>query len=270
MNPLNLIIQPSTVYHFAELLSKPFNQYSAYTAGLIDNNGQITKKNGSMDGLEYIAIRIKTFLKDLMPGSTKFFLQNLSGTLKLFNEELNQMGIDRNSANMVLECYLLETTKGNISYLDYLLEEAQIRYITEDMTAGAAGGMATPAHSDLQGGIGGIDRPMKLLMLRRKKKNLKRRKSTRIIEQSMEAPQQKANPYLPIQVDPLYYDELTRSLAPGGELDFGEITTPELKNYLNRLGQRSKNKTVYVVGNNTQPPMRLNLNRSRKSSKKPS
>ena len=76
MNPLNLIIQPSTVYHFAELLNKPFNQYAAYTSGLIDNNGQITKKNGSMDGLEYIAIRVKSFLKDLMPGSTKFFLQN--------------------------------------------------------------------------------------------------------------------------------------------------------------------------------------------------
>jgi len=68
----------------------------------------------------------------------------------------------------------------------------------------------------------------------------------------------------------LYYDELTRSLAPGGELDFDQITTPELQKYLKRLGERSKNKTVYVVGNNTQPPMQLNLNRSRKSSKKSS
>ena len=267
MNPLNLIIQPSTVYHFAELLNKPFNQYAAYTSGLIDNNGQITKKNGSMDGLEYIAIRMKSFLKDLMPGSTKFFLQSLSGTLKLFNEELNQMGIDRDSANMVLECYLLGITEGKVSYLDYLLEEAQVRYITEEMGAGAAGGMGSPAHTDLQGGIGGIDRPMGL-MFRRKKK--RRNKSSEIVEANMEAPQQKANPYLPIQVDPLYYDELTRSLAPGGELDFDQITTPELQKYLKRLGERSKNKTVYVVGNNTQPPMQLNLNRSRKSSKKPS
>lgn len=267
MNPLNLIIQPSTVYHFAELLNKPFNQYSAYTSGLIDNNGQITKKNGSMDGLEYIAIRMKSFLKDLMPGSTKFFLQSLSGTLKLFNEELNQMGIDRDSANMVLECYLLGITEGKVSYLDYLLEEAQVRYIIEEMSAGAAGGMASPAHTNLQGGLAGIDRPMGLMFRRNRKR---KRKSARIVEANMEAPQQKANPYLPIQVDPLYYDELTRSLSQAGELNFDEITTPELKNYLNRLGQRSKNKTVYVVGNNTQPPMQLNLNRSRKSSKKPS
>jgi hypothetical protein len=268
MNPLNLIIQPSTVYHFAELLNKPFNQYAAYTSGLIDNNGQITKKNGSMDGLEYIAIRMKSFLKDLMPGSTKFFLQSLSGTLKLFNEELNQMGINRDSANMVLECYLLGITEGKVSYLDYLLEEAQVRYITEEMGAGAAGGMGSPAHTDLQGGIGGIDRPMGLMFRRKNKK--RRNKSSEIVEANMEAPQQKANPYLPIQVDPLYYDELTRSLAPGGELDFDQITTPELQKYLKRLGERSKSKTVYVIGNNTQPPMQLNLNRSRKSSKKSS
>ena len=52
MNPLNLIIQPSTVYHFAELLNKPFNQYAAYTSGLIDKTSLHTSVNLGFEGLK--------------------------------------------------------------------------------------------------------------------------------------------------------------------------------------------------------------------------
>jgi hypothetical protein len=263
MNPLNLIIRPSTVYQFAELLSRPYTQYDAFRKGIINENGQIVAKSGDLDGLEYIAMRVKNICQDLIPGMNKSYLSTLSGTLKLFNEEFQRMGIDRSDVNVIVETYLFDISNGNSSYLDYLLEEATHKMISEEMTAGVAGGIASPAHQYLQGGIAGIDRPMPFLGFVKRKGKGKKRKSRKIVEDMMGQPPNK-DPYMTLQLDPLDYEELTRSNSPSGQLDTSQITNPELKKYFKRLGERSK-VPVFVIGNQTQPPRMINFNRSKMS-----
>lgn len=256
MTPLNLIIKPSTVYHFAELLQKPYNQYEAFRTKVINENGQFISKTGNMDGLEYIALRMRTFFNDMMPGSNKYFLQSLSGTLKLFNEELEQMGINRAGANAALEIALQNLTEGRVSYLDYLMEEAQCRFISEEMSSGASG-LSAPAAGTEAGGVRGLDLPF--MIKKKKKKN-----SEKIVVEQMQQPKPPPNPYVPLQVDPLYYEEIGRSVTPSGDLDFDQITTPELKKYLKRLSERSKNKQIFVIGNTQQPPRMLKFSPTKK------
>jgi hypothetical protein len=256
MTPLNLIIKPSTVYHFAELLQKPYNQYEAFRTKVINENGQFISKTGNMDGLEYIAIRMRSFFKDLMPGSNKYFLQSLSGTLKLFNEELEQMGIDRLQANSAVEIALQNLTEGKVSYLNYLMEESQKRFITEEMTSGGSG-LSTPTATTAAGGIRGLDLPM---VVKKKKK----KSSEKIVVEQIQNMKPPPSPYTPLQVDPLYYEEIGRSVTPSGDLDFDQITTPGLKKYLKRLSERSKNKQVFVVGNAQQPPRMLRFSPTKK------
>lgn len=266
INPLNLIIRPSSVYHFAELLNKPYKQFDAYRKGIINENGKIVSKSGDLDGLEYIAMRVKSFITEMMPGATKYFLSSLSGTLKLFNEEFTEMGIDRSDVNVVIEKYLFEQSNGEISYLDYLLEEAQSRMIMEEMGAGMVSGgqgsLSTPAHSTMQGGIAGIDRPLQAL--RRGKKKKKKKKSKRIIEQALGLEKPAKDPYMTIQVDPMDYEEIGMANTPSGAFDPSQLTTPELKKYLKRLSERSK-VPVFVIGNAQQPPRLLKFNQTKKS-----
>lgn len=263
------MIRPATVYQFAELLTKPYTQYDAYRKGLINESGKIVAKSGDLDGLEYIAMRVKSFITEMLPGSTKSFLSSLSGALRVFNEEFSQMGIDRSDVNVAIEKYLFEKYDGSVSYLDYLLEEAQSRIITEDvgagMVSGGEGSLSTPSHSSIQGGIAGIDRPMHFLRRKPKKKKLsKKKKSRRILEQSMQMEKKPANPYMTIQVDPLDYEEIGMASTPSGAFDPAQIRTPELKKYLKRLSERSK-VPVFIVGNAQQPPRMLNFNQTKKS-----
>ena len=255
MTPLNFLIKPTTVYHFAELLQMPYKQFEAYRKGVIDENGRIINKQSDMDGLEYIVMRLRSLFRELMPGSNKYFLQSLSGTLKLFNEEFELMNLSRNDINLVIESYLMDNTNGEVSYLDYLLEEAQTRYISEEMGAAV---VSAPASPNLQGGLAGYDRPMVPMIQRHKKRKLK--KSHRmVIEQMAQAAPTPSNPYLPLQVDPTNYDEIFRSLTPSGELDYDQLTTPELKKYLKRLSERTGGKQVYIIGNQQQPPRALSF-----------
>lgn len=258
-SPLNLMIRPATVYQFAELLSRPFTQFDAYRKGIINEEGQIVRTTGDLDGLEYIAMRVKNICKDLIPGQNKFYLSSLSGTLKLFNEEFEQMGLTKSDINIAIETFLFEKHDGDVSYLDYLIEEATVRMLTE-MDAGSVGGIASPAHSNLQGGIAGIDRPMQFLI---KKKKKKKKKSRKIIEQIVQQTQPQRDPYTTLQVDPMDYEEIGRATTPSGEFDPAQITTPELRKYLKRLGERSKTP-VFIIGNAQQPPKIINFNRSRK------
>jgi hypothetical protein len=256
MTPLNFLIKPTTVYRFAELMQMPYKQFEAYRKGIIDENGRIISNQSGMDGLEYIVIRLRSLFKELMPGSNRYFLQTLSGTLKLFSEEFEMMNLDRNDINLVMEAYLIDSTHGELSYLDYLLEEAQTRYISEEMGAAMVSAAATP---NLQGGLAGYDRPMTPMLRRHPKKRLKKSHKM-VIEQMAQAPQPTpSNPYLPLQVDPVNYDEIFRSLSPSGELDYDQLTTPELKKYLKRLSERTGGKQVYIIGNQQQPPRALSF-----------
>lgn len=261
-SPLNLIIRPTTVYNFAELLSRPFSQYDAFRKGIINENGQIVRPSGDLDGLEYIAMRVKNICKDLIPGPNKSYLSTLSGTLKLFNEEFDAMGINFSDVNVAVEQYLFDSSDGNVSYLDYLLEEATVRMIGEEMGSGAIGGIGSPASPTFQGGIAGIDRPMKMVHLVRRHPRKKKKRSARIVEQMMEQQPPQKDPYMTLQLDPMDYEEVGRALTPSGVFDPMQLTNTELRKYFKRLAERTK-VPVFVIGNNQQPPKMLNINRSK-------
>jgi hypothetical protein len=266
ISPLNLIIKPNTVYRFAELLSKPYNQYDAYRKGLINEQGRFLNRGGDLDGLEYIALRIKKLFEELLPGQNKFYLSSLAGTLKIFNEDFAHMGINRSDVNVAVEKFIFEQTNGELSYLDYLIEEAQVRYITEDtgmgMMAGAEGGLASATSNTFAGGIASYDRPMAFGKKKKKKgpKDMVRRDLPQItvVEQATE-PAAPPSPYMTLQVDPIDYEEIARSTTPSGEFDVEQLTKPALKKYFKRLGERSSNKQVFVIGNNQQPPYMLRM-----------
>lgn len=254
MNPLNLIIKPASVYRFAELLQMPYNQYDAYSSKIINEKGKIINEQGSMDGLEYIAIRLRSMFKELMPGSTQYFLGSLAGTLKLFNEEFAQMGLSISDVNVVIEKHLLSESKGKISYLDYLIEEATQRYITEEMTSGVVGNVGTAATPDKQGGIAGLDLP---LVGKKKKKRLK----DIMIEANvaMTEPKQEQK-VVGLFVDPIQKDELSRAVTPNGTFDWSQLSDSKSKNYWKKFIERTPEETiVYVADESQNPPHRIML-----------
>jgi len=269
-NPLNLMIKPNTVYKFAELLSKPYTQYDAYRKGLINEQGRFLNKGGDLDGLEYIALRVKKLFEELLPGQNKFYLSTLAGTLKIFNEEFSKMGIRRSDVNVIVEQYVFERTNGDMSYLDYLLEEATVRYITEDlgmgMMSGAEGGLSSATSNTFQGGIASYDRPMKFRYKKRSKDKVRRNSTQITVVEQIAPPAQPPSPYVTLQVDPMDYEEITRATTPSGEFDSTQLTKPALKKYFNRLSERSSNKQVFVIGNNQQPPYMLKMPTKKKKS----
>lgn len=253
MNPLNLIIKPASVYRFAELLQMPYTQYEAYNAKIINDKGKVISEQGSMDGLEYIAIRLRSMFKELMPGSTQFFLRSLSGTLKLFNEEFAKMGLTINDVNIAVETHLLTESQGKISYLDYLLEEATHRYITEEMTSGAEGNVGTVATPDKQGGLAGIDLP---LGTKRKKKKLKDIMSE--ANAMMAAP--KPPPVVGLKVEVEELDDLRRATTETGTFDPDQLSSPESKRYWKKFVERAVDGSIiYVADESQNAPHRLIL-----------
>ena len=251
MNPLNLIIKPASVYRFAELLTMPYTQYESYNAKIINDKGKIISEQGSMDGLEYVAIRLRSMFKELMPGSTQYFLRSLSGTLKLFNEEFSRMGMTIDDINVAIEHYLLSETQGEVSYLDYLLEEATQRYITEEMTSGGEGGLATPANTTKQGGIAGVD---SFLITDGKKKKKKFKEIVSEAAKSSLPPAPKPPKTIGLEVDPVTMDELGRSMTPTGHFDPSQLTNKDAQRYFGRFIETlSDQDRVYAVGGDMAP-----------------
>lgn len=253
MNPLNLIIKPASVYRFAELLQMPFTQYEAYNAKIINDKGKVISEQGSMDGLEYIAIRLRSMFKELMPGSTQYFLRSLSGTLKLFNEEFAKMGLAIGDVNVVIEKHLLSESQGKISYLDYLLEEATQRYITEEMTSGAEGNVGTVSTPDKQGGIAGIDLP---LGTKKKKKKLK----DIMIEANSMMAAPKPPPIIGLNVDVSELEDIRRATTASGNFDAEQLSNPQSKKYWKKFVERAADGSIiYVADESQNPPHRLML-----------
>jgi hypothetical protein len=258
MTPLNLMIKPASVYQFAELLTKPYTQYEAYNSRVINENGKIINENGNMDGLEYIAIRLRNMFTELMPGSTQYFLKSLSGTLKLFNEEFAKIGLCKDDIHLVIETHLLNESNGQISYLDYLLEEATQRYITEEMASGSVGGLAAPAASTMQGGIASYD----AMLVPKKKKGKKFKK---IIEQTQQAAEQTEKPtvYRGIKLDPLFIDDVMNATSPSGNLEPSEIQDPDAKKYFTRLAQRISPKYRVFAVSGQNPPFEIKVSQKK-------
>ena len=126
-------------YRFADAVSGPYTALNAYSSGIIDRNGNIKGNESSIDPFEYFVIKLKRIFDQLPPGTTKYKLQNLMGTLQVFNEEFDLPEISKEQLNSLIESHIMINAEDGVSYLNLL----------EDMSTGSAGGGAgtigTPA-----------------------------------------------------------------------------------------------------------------------------
>jgi len=149
-------------YRFADAVSGPYTALSSYSSGLIDSRGNIKGNESSIDPFEYFVIKIKKIFDQLPPGTTKYKLQNLMGTLQVFNEQAEQFGITKEQFNCLVESHVMLNAQDGVSYLNLL----------EDMTTGSAGGgagtLGTPAEAPgaNKGNVSGYDPVMGSMMTR--------------------------------------------------------------------------------------------------------
>jgi hypothetical protein len=149
-------------YRFADAVSGPYTALTAYSSGLIDSRGNVKGNESSIDPFEYFVIKIKKIFDQLPPGTTKYKLQNLMGTLQVFNEEAEQFGITKEQFNCLVESHVMLNAEDGVSYLNLL----------EDMSTGSAGGgpgtLGTPADAPEanKGNVSGYDPVMGSMLTR--------------------------------------------------------------------------------------------------------
>jgi|694.fasta_scaffold25901_7 hypothetical protein len=149
-------------YRFADAVSGPYTALNAYSSGIIDRNGNIKGNESSIDPFEYFVIKLKRIFDQLPPGTTKYKLQNLMGTLQVFNEEFDLPEISKEQLNSLIESHIMINAEDGVSYLNLL----------EDMSTGSAGGGAgtigTPAEAPgaNKGNVSGYDPVMMPMMSR--------------------------------------------------------------------------------------------------------
>jgi hypothetical protein len=149
-------------YRFADAVSGPYTALNAYSSGIIDRNGNIKGNESSIDPFEYFVIKLKKIFDQLPPGTTKYKLQNLMGTLQVFNEEFDLPEISKEQLNSLIESHIMINAEDGVSYLNLL----------EDMSTGSAGGGAgtigTPAEAPgaNKGNVSGYDPVMMPMMSR--------------------------------------------------------------------------------------------------------
>jgi hypothetical protein len=134
-------------YKFANLVSGPYTDLSAFKSGAIDANGNLTGSESEIDPFEYFVLKLKKIFEQLPPGSTKYKLNNIFGTLQLFSESVEEIGITKEQMELFIESKLIPQ---NLSYLE----------LKEDMTTGAvAGSLGVPsdAPNANTGNVSGFD-----------------------------------------------------------------------------------------------------------------
>jgi hypothetical protein len=150
-------------YKLAQAISAPYTSLQAYSAGSIDENGNIVKPESSIDPFEYLVIKLKQIFDQLPYGVTKAKLSNYMATLQMFSENVEQFNISKEHFNYFVEGIIAQNSNGSVSYLELL----------EDMSVGAAGGAAgslgTPiANSGPSVGVAGYDPKLMAAIQRRK------------------------------------------------------------------------------------------------------
>jgi hypothetical protein len=160
MRPGNLV--PSFYfYKLADALSSPYTALTAYSAGLIDAQGNVLKPESSIDPFEYLVIKLKKIFDQLPYGMTRARLGNYLSTLQMFSEEVENFDITQEQFHCLVEGFVTQHSNGELSYLELL----------EDMaTGGGAGALGVPAQGGNinQGGISGFDPPLGMPIQRRK------------------------------------------------------------------------------------------------------
>lgn len=141
------IISSFYIQNFAKDITEPYTSLQAYKSGLIDENGNYTGQESSVEPYEYFVIKLKKIFEQVPYGPTRSTLTYYLPALKYFTEEISWYGVDPNIINMFLEGWLSAQTGGPISLL-------------EDMgTGGGAGAIGVPADAPgaNKGGVSGFD-----------------------------------------------------------------------------------------------------------------
>jgi hypothetical protein len=145
----------------ADALSSPYTALTAYSAGLIDAQGNVLKPESSIDPFEYLVIKLKKIFDQLPYGMTRARLGNYLSTLQMFSEEVENFDITQEQFHCLVEGFVTQYSNAELSYLELL----------EDMaTGGGAGALGVPAQGGNinQGGISGFDPPLGMPIQRRK------------------------------------------------------------------------------------------------------
>lgn len=161
MNAGNLV--PSFYfYKLADSLSSPYTSLTAYSAGVIDSNGNILKSESSIDPFEYLIIKLKKIIDQLPYGMTKAQLGNYMSALKMFSEEVEKHDITQEQFHCLIEGIVTDLSKNTVSYLELL----------EDMSVGGGGvgSLGTPMPNvAAPSAVAGRDIMLGMPMQRRKK-----------------------------------------------------------------------------------------------------
>lgn len=162
MNPSTYV--PSFyMYKLADALSGSYTSLSAYSAGVIDEKGNLVKPESSIDAFEYLVIKLKKIIDQLPYGMTKAQLGNYLSTIQYFSERFEHFEITKDQFNFMIEGFVCQASNNNVSYLELL----------EDMSVGggggAAGSLGTPVENSQGSGVAGYDPKLGLPMQRRKK-----------------------------------------------------------------------------------------------------
>ena len=161
MRPSNLV--PSFYfYKLADALSGPYTALSAYSAGVIDAQGNILKPESSIDAFEYLVIKLKKIIDQLPYGMTKAQLGNYLSSIQYFSEAFEEFEITQEQFHCMMEGFVCQATNNEVSYLELL----------EDMSVGAGGGapgsLGTPVANSQGPGVAGYDPKLGMPMQRRK------------------------------------------------------------------------------------------------------
>jgi hypothetical protein len=213
MNAGNLV--PSFYfYKLADSLSSPYTSLTAYSAGVIDSNGNILKPESSIDPFEYLVIKLKKIIDQLPYGMTKAQLGNYMSALKMFSEEVEQHDITQEQFHCLIEGIVTDLSKNTVSYLELL----------EDMSVGG-------------GGVGSLGTPMP---------NVAAPSAVAGRDIMLGMPIQRRK-------QPKYFDNCeVFEVCPEEFIQFkvakqwNEIPDGENKNYLQRFQRRNKNAKVAI------------------------
>tara|TARA_R110000868_G_scaffold156865_1_gene383938 strand:- start:642 stop:2192 length:1551 start_codon:yes stop_codon:yes gene_type:complete len=153
----NPLVPAFFYYKFAEAISAPFTSLSAYSAGVIDSEGNIIKPESSLDPFEYFVIKLKKIFAQLPYGTTKASLASYIPALQMFSEEAKDYGMNFEHLNFFVEGLIACESNGELSYLD----------LVEDMGSANLGGPASSPSANT-GGVSGVDLPMQKGIMKRK------------------------------------------------------------------------------------------------------
>jgi hypothetical protein len=155
----NAYIPSFYFYKFANAVSAPYTSLSAYNSGLIDEQGNITGNESSIDEFEYFVIKLKKIFEQLPPGLTKARLTSIVGISQLFSEDFENIGVTEEQVVALIEAHVTNNSEGELSFIELM----------EDMGVGTVGGeISVPAEAPEanKGNVSGYDPKLGEIMTR--------------------------------------------------------------------------------------------------------